>query len=61
MIFDLNCKPFSPAHTGRKTLANASPATRVSSPFRKIYCYNPAQPNPVKTLLNHAQTTTKKH
>jgi hypothetical protein len=61
MIFDLNCKPFSPADTGRKTVANAFPATRVSSPFRKIYCYNLVQPNPAKTLLNHAQTTTKKH
>ena len=48
MIFDLNCKPFSPAHTGRKTVANASPAIRVSSPFRKIYCYNPAQSNLAK-------------
>jgi len=48
MIFDLNCKPFSPAHAARKTLANASPAKRVSPPFRKIYCYNPAQSNLAK-------------
>jgi hypothetical protein len=62
MVFVLNCKPFSPAHTDRKKGSNCIPYHTEHGPhLRKIYCYNPAESNPAKSLLNHAQTTTKKY
>jgi hypothetical protein len=61
MIFDLNCKPFSPAHTGRKNVSKCISCYTVQFPIQKFYCYNPAESNPVKALLNHVQTTTKKY